>query len=104
MIALALLLYLTPFGTQRSWWTAVALRLMLAAHAVYWLMTHPINNFWVRDVARSAAGATFFSVLAGPRTVDWTRLRDVCERSHVIRACLHVPSLIAIALAASHAP
>lgn len=101
MISLAVLLYLTPAGTSRFWWTAAALLLMLAAHAVYWLMTHPINNFWVKDVATSAAGSAFFSIFAGTRTGDWTELRDSWERSHAIRACLHLLSLIAIAMATS---
>lgn len=48
MVSLAVLVYLTPAGTSRFWWTAGALLLMLAAHTVYWLMTHPINNFGSR--------------------------------------------------------
>ncbi len=101
MIALAVLLYLTPFVTSRFCWTAAALLLMVAAHGTYWLMTHPINNFWVKDVATSAAGSTFFSIFAGTRTGDWTELRNVWELSHVIRACWHMLSLISIAMATS---
>jgi hypothetical protein len=36
MIALAVLLYLAPFGTMRFRWTAAALLLMVAAHGTYW--------------------------------------------------------------------
>lgn len=101
IVSLAVLLYLTPEDTSRFWWTAGALLLMLAGHSVYWLMIHPINNFWVKDVATSAAGSTFFSTFAGMRNGDWTELRDTWERSHAVRACLHVLSLIAIAMATS---
>ena len=104
MIALSVLLYLTPAATSRFWWTAGALLLMLAAHTVYWLMTHPINNFWVKDVATSGAGSAFFSTFANTQTGDWTELRDTWERSHAVRACLHVLALIAIAMATSLFP
>jgi hypothetical protein len=60
-------------------------------------MTHPINNFWVKDVAKSEAGSTFFSIFAGTRTGG---LRNAWELSHATRACLH--SLISIAMATSH--
>ena len=104
MISLAVLLYLTPAATSRFWWTAGALLLMLAAHTVYWLMTHPINNFWVKDVATSGAGSAFFSTFASTQTGDWTELRDAWERPHAVRACLHVLALIAIAMATSLFP
>jgi len=45
IIALAVLLYLTPFGANRFWWTVAALAFLVAGHATYWLMTHPVNNF-----------------------------------------------------------
>ena len=104
MVSLAVLVYLTPAGTSRFWWTSGALLLMLAAHTVYWLMTHPINNFWVKDVATSGAGSAFFSTFANTQTGDWTELRDTWERSHAVRACLHVLALIAIAMATSLFP
>jgi hypothetical protein len=35
MMALAVLLFLTPYGTSRFWWTAAALAFLLAGHATY---------------------------------------------------------------------
>src|SRR5262249_15384637 len=64
MIALVVLLALTPYGTNRFWWTAVALACLLAGHATYWLMTHPLNPVWVKDLDMSATGSTFFSTSA----------------------------------------
>jgi hypothetical protein len=37
-------------------------------------MTHPVNNFWVKDVAMSAPGSTFFSTFADGNAGDWTEL------------------------------
>lgn len=104
MIALATLLYLTPVGA-RFWWTAAALGFLLAGHATYWLMTHPVNNFWVRDVAEGV-GRTFFSTFAGGKAGDWTALRNQWEFSHVIIAGFATASLLSIAVATSlyHAP
>jgi Domain of unknown function (DUF1772) len=101
LIALGLLLYLTPYGSGRFWWTAAALLLLLAAHGTYWLLTHPVNKFWVKDVPMSAPGSTFFSTSAGTPSGDWTALRNKWELSHVIRACLALLSLISIAVATS---
>jgi hypothetical protein len=101
MIALAALLYMTTYGTARFWWTAAALGLLVAGHATYWLMTHPVNNFWVKDVATSGPGATFFSMFGGPRTGDWRELRNVWELSHVIIFGFVTLGLISIAAATS---
>jgi hypothetical protein len=101
MLALGVLLYLTPYGTPRFWWTAAALVLLVATVATYWLMTHPVNNFWVKDVAVSGPGATFFSWFAREQPGHWTELRNVWEVSHVIRACLAILSLLSIAVATS---
>lgn len=49
IIALAVLLYLTPYPSARFWWTLAALVSLLAEHATYWLVTHPVNNFWVQE-------------------------------------------------------
>jgi hypothetical protein len=101
MTAVAVLLYLTPYGSSRFWWTAAAFLLLLAVHGTYWLMTHPVNKFWIKDVAMSAPGSTFFSTFAGGRGGDWTELRNTWEISHVIRAGLAMLSLISIAVATS---
>ena len=101
MIAPALLLFLTPYGTNRFWWTAAALALLLAGHATYWLMTHPVNNFWVKGVAMSAPGSIFFSILPGQRTGDWTELRNIWELSHAVIFGFVTLSLLSIAVATS---
>ena len=100
LLVLLVLLFLTPYGTERFWWTAAAFGFLVAGHAVYWLVTHPVNNFWVRDIDMSGVGAAFFSLLsARDGAGDWTQMRAVWEYSHVARACLGMASLTAMAIA-----
>lgn len=101
MIALAVLLYLTPNGTEHFWWTAATLGFLAAGHATYWLMTHPVNNFWVKDVATSGPGAVFFSTFGRQRVGDWRLLRNIWELSHGIIFGFVTLSLIAMAYATS---
>ena len=105
IIATAVLLVLTPRGTAAFWLTLAGLLGLLGMHAVYWLRTHPVNNFWLQGEKLSAAGSAFFSVgSAGTTRPDWTDLRDRWEYSHVARAGLACVSVIAlvIALSAAH--
>jgi hypothetical protein len=101
MIALTVLLYLTPTGTLRFWWTAAALACLALGHAAYWLMTHPVNKFWVNDVATTGPGAAFFSLFGAQKTGDWRELRNIWELSHAIIFGFVTLSLVSIAVAAS---
>jgi hypothetical protein len=79
-----------PAGSTGFWLAVAALLALLAMHVVYWLVTHPVNNFWLKDVELQAAGAGFFSFDPLKRTtgpdLEWTYLRDRWEFSHVLRA------------------
>ena len=105
IVALLALVAIGPHSGPRFWWTLIALVALAASHATYWMVTHPVNNFWVKDVQISGPGATFFSLFApqaaDAASVDWTKLRDIWEFSHVARAILAMLSMIAIALAAT---
>lgn len=90
------------------WLTLVALLGLIGMHAVYWLFTHPVNNFWLRGEKLTSLGSGFFSL--GPASkpegpsdhaVDWTDLRDRWEYSHVARAGLAFVSFIALVIAVS---
>ena len=99
-----LLVLLTPVGTAAFWLTAAALAALVAMHAIYWLLTHPVNNFWLEDVELTRVGASFFSLHPLSRGdeahhLDWTLLRDRWERSHVLRAGLGLLSLILLVTA-----
>ncbi|KAA3449647.1 DUF1772 domain-containing protein [Mesorhizobium sp. SARCC-RB16n] len=101
VLALAILLYLTPSASTRFWWTLASLFLLAAQHATYWLVTHPVNNFWVQDVAVSRSGVAFFSMFARKRDGDWKDFRNIWEMSHVVRASFAMSSLTSIAVAAT---
>lgn len=82
--------------------TLIALAGLIAAHAIYWVVTHPVNKFWLHDEKLGEAGARFFSAgNEGPRDVEWTRLRDRWEYSHVARALLVFIAFVSLAFAVS---
>jgi hypothetical protein len=99
MIAAFALLLFTPFGTISFWLTLAAFAGLVLAHAIYWVITHPVNKVWLKDEKLSQGGTSFFA--AGRRTAegDWTALRDRWEWSHVARAALAMLSLAALVVA-----
>jgi hypothetical protein len=119
IIAVIALALLAPAAAY-FWLTCVAVAGLVGMHAIYWLFTHPVNRFWLREQKLGRAGERFFSAGAGrePRGTpaasvdpspppsrgeaadsDWTRLRDRWERSHVARAALASVSFVALATA-----
>jgi hypothetical protein len=99
-------LVLTPRESVDFWLSLVALLGLIGMHAVYWLFTHPVNNFWLQGKKLSDLGSGFFSLgkpgrQSDTRPVDWTILRDRWEYSHVARAGLAFLSFIALVIAIS---
>lgn len=93
-----LLVFLAPAGSVKFWLELLAFAALLAMHACYWLLTHPVNNFWLKDIGLKGVGAGFFSFDPLNRTgnsgnVEWARLRDRWENSHVARAVFGLISL-----------
>jgi hypothetical protein len=102
ILVVIVLLTVTPAGTTVFWLTAAALAALIAMHAAYWLLTHPVNNFWLRDFRLKGAGARFFSLGISRRNgvePSWKRLRDRWEYSHILRAGLGLASLVLLAAA-----
>ena len=102
ILALLVLLSLTPSASARFWWTLAAVLLLVTSHLIYWFVTHPVNNFWIKDVDISGLGATFFALFApaaGEGSADWSKLRDIWEYSHVARAVFAMLSLISLTMA-----
>jgi hypothetical protein len=58
-LATLVLLLFTPIGTSSFWITLIALAALLAAHGVYWVVTHPVNQVWLKGQDIHRAGATF---------------------------------------------
>ncbi|TKT80226.1 anthrone oxygenase family protein [Aquamicrobium sp. LC103] len=102
IVALAVLAFPQPSGAAFRL-TLGALVALAAAHLAYWLLTHPVNNFWLRETRLEGAGRGFFG--AGPRlggkgeAADWRALRNRWERSHVVRAVLSLASFMLLAAA-----
>jgi hypothetical protein len=104
LLALLGLLFLMPRESAAFWLTLAAFIALAAMHGAYWLLTHPVNKFWVRDIGMGKAGSLFFGVHASGRPGtesdrSWTALRNQWEYSHVIRAVLGLTSLILLATA-----
>jgi hypothetical protein len=102
MLATLLLVFFTPAGSVEFWLTLGAFLSLLAMHAVYWIVTHPVNNFWLKDFKLEGLGAGFFSFGIAKRNAgspDWTVLRDRWEYSHVGRAVLALLSLTLLVVA-----
>ncbi|MGH6768176.1 MAG: DUF1772 domain-containing protein [Xanthobacteraceae bacterium] len=103
MLALLALMFVTPPQSAAFWLTAGAFVSLLAMHGAYWLLTHPVNNFWLRDFKLKGASAGFFAFdplnRAGGGEPDWTALRDRWEFSHVLRAGFGLLGLILLVAA-----
>jgi hypothetical protein len=102
IIATGVLLVFTPFGSTAFWLTAAALAGLIAVHAIYWLVTHPVNRFWLRDEGVQGPGAKFFALGgASEADRDWIAARNQWELSHVARAVIAMASLLALVIALS---
>jgi hypothetical protein len=99
LVALAVLLFLLPFRSTGFWLAAASLALLAGSHATYWLVTHSVNGFWLKDVELSGLGGMFFSSASAAGQADWTQLRDIWEYSHVARAAFTLLSFLATAIA-----
>jgi hypothetical protein len=106
MIATAVLLMLTPPASRAFSWTLAALVLLLAMHAAYWIFTHPVNRFWLRDHQLKGFSRGFFRFGSGDRESvevgredDWQQFRNRWERSHVLRAVLAETAFVCLVIA-----
>lgn len=106
MVATLVLLLLTPSNTPAFWWTLASFVALLTMHAVYWVVTHPVNKFWLRDTRLAGPGKDFFALdpmkkgtAAEGGSEGWKKLRDRWEYSHVLRAVLAAMAFIALTVA-----
>jgi hypothetical protein len=101
LLLLIVLMLLTPAGPS-FWLLAGALAALAAMHATYWLLTHPVNSFWLKDVELKSFGGGFFRfdpLARGGTTDEWTHLRNRWEFSHVVRAAFGLVSFVLLAAA-----
>jgi hypothetical protein len=103
---LALLVVTEPTGPAFAW-TLSAFLALIAMHATYWIVTHPVNKFWLKDHNLKGLGAGFFGLGERPRDIAesaesddvWARLRDRWEYSHVTRAAFAGAALLSLIIA-----
>ena len=87
VIVLILVAILWEGSNVGFWLTGAAVFGLVASHAIYWLVTHPVNNFWLEDFELKGAGKGFFGFASRDLgNQDWTALRDRWEYSHIARA------------------
>ena len=71
-------------------------------HAAYWVLIHPVNNFWLKDFDLHRAGKALFALGAADQSrADWTALRDRWEYSHAARAVLALLALVLLSIGAT---
>jgi hypothetical protein len=104
LVATLVLLITTSTQSAAFWLTLGAFVALVAMHAAYWVLTHPVNNFWLQTYKLEGLGARFFSFdplkrKADVTALDWTALRDRWEYSHVVRAVLGLASLTLLVMA-----
>ena len=98
ILALVVLAFLVE-GAE-FWLTLVAVLALAVTHGIYWAVTHPVNNFWLKDFEMGKAGKGFFAVGSpGDDSRDWTVYRDRWEYSHVARAVLTTAAFLSLAAA-----
>jgi hypothetical protein len=106
-IAAIILLFLTPRASVDFWLTVIAVIGLIGMQGVYWMVTHPINRFWVEDMKMNRAGAGFFALGSDrPRPdkdlpLDWTKLRNRWEYSQLARAACALVSFVALIIVTS---
>jgi hypothetical protein len=101
-----ILLLMTPADRSAFWWTFTGFIALVAMHAAYWVITHPVNKFWLKDTRLKGVGGGFFSLDPMKRgtacddgSEAWRRLRNRWEYSHVLRAVLSVIALTSLIVA-----
>jgi hypothetical protein len=60
ILATGTLLVVTPSRGMAFSLMLGALMALIAMHAAFWIITHPVNNFWLKDNDLKGVGAGFF--------------------------------------------
>jgi hypothetical protein len=102
LLAIVVLLFLMPRHGPAFLMAALALICVLAMQAVYWLITHPTNRYWLAgaEATLSKTGTRFFAIGSAAHSADWTNLRNRWEYSHIARAALSFLSFVLLTLSA----
>ncbi len=94
IVAALVLLILTPTGSLQFWLLAAALAALVTVQVIFWVMTQPVNRYWLQNTQLSGTATRFFETGSAAPAGDWTVMRDRWERSHVFRAIASVLGLL----------
>lgn len=108
IVATLILLLASQRDCAKFWEILVAFLAAIAMQGVFWIVTQPVNRFWLKNEQLNAAGARFFSMDRTTQAAekqsdsqDWKQLRNRWEYSHVARAVLAGVALIAMVIASA---
>lgn len=106
LVAILALLLFTPTENPAFGWTLATFAALAIMHGAYWVLTHPVNKFWLKDQDLEGLGGGFFGTVAKRHEPSndsnddlWQRYRDRWEFSHVVRAVLAMLSLVLLVIA-----
>ena len=99
IVAALALLILTPTESQEFWLVGGAVAALITVQVIFWTMTQPVNNFWLKETELSWTGTRFFQTGQADSPRDWVAARDQWERSHILRALAATLGLLLLAAA-----
>ena len=104
LIAILAVLLFTPTDNPAFGWTLASFAALAITHGAYWVLTHPVNSFWLKGDDLKGLGKGFFAAGAKEPTQHgegdlWKRYRNRWERSHVTRAIFAILSLVLLVVA-----
>lgn len=100
--AILLTLFVLIFTSAGGLLVLFAFLLLVLMQATYWLFTHPVNRFWLKDFDLKGADRGFFALGPfGTRALkgDWTALRDQWEYSHIARTVFGGTAFVLLSIA-----
>lgn len=105
-VALLALFFLERQAGMDSWLLMVAFAAVVVAHLIFWIVTQPVNRYWLNNFQLHGLAETFFksgavqgSQMAAKDGRDWKEMRNRWEASHLMRALLTVIAFIAVSAA-----
>ena len=107
IIPTILLLFITPTGSPAFWLTLIAFVSLVVMHAIFWIVTQPVNKFWLKNQQLSKLGDRFFPPNSTMQhgegskvdVEDWEKMRDRWEYSHLVRAVFCVIAMMTLTVA-----
>jgi len=96
----------TRAANHAFWWAVAGLVALSEMHASYWVITHSVNKFWLKEVQLEGVAGGLFSLdplkrepASGDDGEAWKRLGARWEYAHLLRAALSVIALTSLTTA-----